>query len=74
MIEDGNLRLPFLAVEGCGENAANGLYDTIQQKNYISIEDIRIQSGLNGTTIDKLEEMGVFEGLPKSAQISLFDL
>ncbi len=73
MIEDGNLRLPFLAVDGCGENAANSLYETIQQKNFISIEDIRSQSSLNGSTIDKLEEMGVFEGLPKSAQISFFD-
>lgn len=73
VIEDGSLRLPFLSVEGCGENAANSLYETIQKKDYISIEDIRSQSSLNGTVMDKLEEMGVFEGLPKSAQMSLFD-
>ncbi len=73
-IEDGNLRLPFLAVEGCGENAANSLYETIQKKNYISIEDIRSQSALNGSTMDKLEEMGVFDNLPRSAQMSLFDM
>ncbi len=73
VIEDGNLRLPFLAVEGCGENAANSLYEAIQKKDYISIEDIRSQSAINGTVMDKLEEMGVFDGLPKSAQMSLFD-
>lgn len=73
IIEDGNLRLPFLAVEGCGENAANSLYETIQKKDYISIEDIRSQSSVNGSVIDKLEEMGVFADLPKSAQMSLFD-
>ena len=73
VIEDASLRLPFLSVEGCGENAANSLYETIQKKDYISIEDIRSQSSLNGTVMDKLEEMGVFEGLPRSAQMSLFD-
>ncbi len=73
MIEDGNLRLPFLAVEGCGENAANNLYATIQKHNYVSIEDITSQSGLNGTAMEKLERMGVFDDLPKSAQISFFD-
>ncbi len=73
VIEDGNLRLPFLAVEGCGENAANSLYEAIQKHNYISIEDISSQSGLNGSTMDKLIDMNVFEGLPRSAQMSFFD-
>lgn len=73
VIEDGNLRLPFLAVEGCGENAANSLYNTIQKHNYVSVEDISSQSGLNGTAMEKLERMGVFDDLPKSAQISFFD-
>ncbi|MGN0656921.1 MAG: PolC-type DNA polymerase III [Ruminiclostridium sp.] len=73
VIEDGNLRLPFLAVEGCGENAANSLYEAIQKHNYISIEDISSQSGLNGSTMDKLIEMNVFDGLPRSAQMSFFD-
>ncbi|MGN0576982.1 MAG: PolC-type DNA polymerase III [Ruminiclostridium sp.] len=73
VIEEGNLRLPFLAVEGCGENAANSLYETIQKHNYISIEDISSQSGLNGSTMDKLIDMNVFDGLPRSAQMSFFD-
>ncbi len=73
-IENGNLRLPFLSVDGCGENAANALYDAVCRGDFISMEDLRIQSGLNGTVMDKLEEMGVFEGLPKSAQMSFFDM
>lgn len=73
IIEDGNLRLPFLAIEGCGENAANSLYETIQKRDFVSIEDISSQSGLNGSTIDKLIEIGCFDGLPRSAQMSFFD-
>ena len=73
VIEDGNLRLPFLAIEGCGENAANSLYEAIQNGDFISIEDIRSKASINGTVMDKLEEMGVFGDLPKTAQISLFD-
>ncbi|MCM1335179.1 MAG: PolC-type DNA polymerase III [Bacteroides sp.] len=74
LIEDGNLRLPFLAVEGCGENAANALYDAIQKHDFISVEDLRRQSGINATTMDRLEELGAFEGLPRSAQMSFFDM
>ena len=65
--------LPFLAIEGCGENAANSLYEAIQNGDFISIEDIRSKASINGTVMDKLEEMGVFGDLPKTAQISLFD-
>ena len=60
-IEDGNLRLPFLAVEGCGENAA-----------IICLEDIQAQSGINSTVLGKLYDMNVFGDLPQSAQISFF--
>lgn len=74
IIENGDLRLPFLSVEGCGENAANALYEAIQKHDYISVEDLRSQSGLNGSTMDRLDEMGVFGDLPKSAQISFFDM
>lgn len=74
LIEDGNLRLPFQSVEGCGGNAAPALYEAVQKGDFISIEDLRRQSGVNGTTMDRLEELGVFEGLPKSAQMSFFDM
>ncbi len=74
VIENSNLRLPFMAIDGCGENAANKLKDTILSGDYICIDDIQRKSGINNTVVEKLVEMKVFDDLPQSAQISLFDL
>ena len=71
-IEDGALRLPFMAVDGCGENAAVMLYDAIQKGGYISVEDIAATSGVNTSVIEKLKEKGVFEGLQDTAQMTFF--
>lgn len=72
VIEDGDLRLPLLAVEGCGENAAKSLKETIDRNNFVSVEDIQVESGINKTVMQKLEEMNVFEGLDKTAQMTFF--
>ncbi len=72
LIEDGNLRLPFMAVAGCGETASQMLYDAIQKGGYVSVEDIIASSGVNASVIDKLKEKGVFEGLQDTAQLSFF--
>lgn len=72
VIEDGNLRLPFMAVEGCGENAAIKLKEAIEEGDYTCIEDIQAQAGINGTVITKLYEMNVFDDLPMSSQMTLF--
>ena len=72
MIEDGDLRLPLLAIDGCGENAAKSLKETINKGDFVSIEDIQIEGGINKTVMQKLEEMNVFEGLDKSAQMTFF--
>ncbi len=71
-VEDGKLRLPFLAIQGCGENAACRLKEVIDAGEYICIDDIQKQSGLNSSVMDKLSEMGVFADIPQSAQMSLF--
>ena len=73
VIEEGNLRLPFLAIEGCGENAAKSLKETINKGDFVSVEDIQIQGSVNKSVMQKLVDMNVFEGLPNSAQMSLFD-
>jgi DNA polymerase-3 subunit alpha (Gram-positive type) len=62
-----------MAVDGCGESAANMLYDAIQKGGFISVEDLTGSSGVNSSVIDKLLAKGTFEGLPKSAQMSFFD-
>ena len=72
VIENGNLRLPLMAVDGCGESAAKSLKETINSNNYVSIEDIQIESGINKNVMKVLEDMNVFEGLDKTAQMTFF--
>ena len=61
-----------MAVDGCGESAAQSLKETIDSNNYVSVEDIQIESGINKKVMQALEEMNVFEGLDKTAQMTLF--
>ena len=73
-IEDGKLRMPYLSIAGCGSNAAFKLKEVIDAGNYMCIDDIQQQSGLNSSVMDKMREMGVFGDIPNSAQMSLFDM
>ena len=73
-IEDGKLRMPYLSIAGCGANAAFKLKEVVNAGNYMCIDDIQQQSGLNSTVMDKMREMGVFGDIPNSAQMSLFDM
>ncbi|MCL1831816.1 MAG: PolC-type DNA polymerase III [Oscillospiraceae bacterium] len=74
IIEDDALRLPYSAIEGCGENAARRIHEVIQGGDFICIEDIQSKSSLNKTVLEKLTNTGFFGDLPVSAQMSLFDL
>ena len=74
VVEDGNIRMPLMIVPGCGENAAVKLKDAIASDDDLSIDEIQQISGVNGSVIEKLKEMGVFAGFHQSAQYSLFDL
>jgi DNA polymerase-3 subunit alpha (Gram-positive type) len=73
-VEDNNLRLPFLAIESCGENAAKRMKEVVDSGDFISIDDIKTKAGINNTVMERLNEMDAFEGLPQSAQLSLFEL
>ncbi len=74
VVEEGNLRMPFMAVSGCGETAAIKLKEVIDSNDSLSIDEIQSMSGVNSTVIEKLKEMGVFNGFQQSAQFTLFDM
>ena len=73
IVEDNNLRLPFSSISGCAENTALKLYEAIAQGGYVCVDDLKTRSGLNNTVVQALLAMSVFDGLPETAQISLFD-
>lgn len=73
-IEDGKIRLPFSAINGVGENAAEGLAKARDDGNgpYISCDDLMNRAGVGKSVIESLREAGALGDLPESAQISLF--
>lgn len=74
VVENGAIRLPLNVVSGCGENAAVKLKEAVESDADLSIDEIQQISGVNGSVIDKLKEIGAFEGFHQSAQFSLFDM
>ena len=72
LIEDGKLRIPFAAIDGVGTKAAESIYETAQNGDFISVDEFQQLSGASKATIDALDALGALGDLPKSNQLSLF--
>ena len=73
-VVDGKIMLPFNAVNGIGDTAAESRTAAYAEKPFSTLDDVRSRTRLTGTNIEDLKKHGLFEGLPESAQISIFDL
>ena len=74
VIEGNGLIPPFRAIEGLGEIVANNIIKERAIKPFVSIDDLAKRCKISSTTIDKMRSMGIFEGMPESGQLSLFDI
>ncbi len=74
VIADDGITLisPFRTLDGLGDSVANQIVEERNKKEYYCIEDFQARGKVNQTTIDKLKALGVFDGMPESAQLSLF--
>lgn len=72
LIEDGALRPPFNAIPGVGGNAAISLAENRQGQVFHTIDEFRTITKANSGVISAMERCGCFDGMEKSAQISLF--
>ena len=72
--EDGKIRMPFSALAGVGEAAAEQLAKARDDggAEFSSIEDFAIRAGAGKSTVDLLKSCGAFGDLPDSDQMSLF--
>lgn len=72
LVEDGKMRLPFVAMGGVGEKAAIAIYETAQKGDFVSKIDFQIESGVSKTVIQNLSDIGAFGDLPETGQLSFF--
>ncbi len=70
--ENKCLYMPFMALDGLGENVANKIIEEREKKPFYCVEDFASRGKVNQTTVNALRELGIFKGMPESAQLSLF--
>ena len=71
-IKDGKVLLPFMAIDGMGETAANSFVDEYNIKPYETIEDIFKRAKISKSLVDTLKARGILKGLPETDQLSFF--
>ena len=77
--ETGKIRMPFIAIDGLGENVAEKIVEErkVRQdshEEFYSQEEIKRCTGINKNVFSIMESNGCFKGIPKTAQRTLFDL
>jgi len=71
-LEDGKMRLPFCALSGVGDKAAEAIYAAAQEGDYISKDEFQTAAGVSKTIIQTLSDIGALGDLPDSNQMSFF--
>ena len=70
---DKALRVPFTALGGLGEAAAQGIVDA-RSTPFISVEDLKIRGKVSSAVLDQLREHGCLKDLAETNQVTLFQL
>lgn len=70
--EGANIRIPFSALPGLGENAAKKIIEARDVDRVTSIEDLQSCSRVSRSIIELLRKNGVLNGLPDTNQMTLF--
>lgn len=73
VLEDKNtLLIPFGALDSLGPNIAHSIVEARNEHPFTSKQDVLKRTKLNATQFEKMNSMGVFDGLPENDQIGLF--
>ena len=75
VIEGNALRIPFTAIPGLGEAAAQSIVDERKNGSFMSGEDIIARCDkVSKSVIESLSEIGALGDIPKTNQLNLFDM
>ncbi len=72
--DDKTLIPPFITIDGLGEVVAKNIEAEAKKKPFVSIEEFQNRCKVSQTLVDKMKSMGLFDNMPESSQLSLFDL
>ena len=70
--EKGKIRPPLSSVPGISEKTALPIVEEREKEDFLSVEDLKLRTGLNSAVIEELRLSGALEKLPISTQIDLF--
>ena len=71
--ENGNLRCPFLSINGFPEAAADSIVEA-RTETFLSVEDLKLRAHLGAAVLEMLRGQGALEGLPETSQLTMFSL
>ena len=72
LIEDGNIRCPFISLPGLGESAAIPIAEARKDGPFISVEDLQKRGRAGSAVIEMLRSQGALQGMTETNQISMF--
>ncbi len=72
LVEDGKMRLPIGVLPGVGEKAAADIQKAVDEGNFLSVDDLQIESGVSKSVIESLKSVGALSFLPDTNQMTLF--
>ncbi len=70
--ENGAIRMPFSALSGLGENAAQNIIQAREEEKFFSVEDLQIRAKLTKSVIEILRKNHVLDNLSETDQLSMF--
>ena len=72
-VEDDKTIIPsFSSIDGLGDVVAKNIEAEAKKQPFISIEDFQVRCKVSSTLIEKMKNMGIFENMPETSQLTLF--
>ena len=70
--DDKTIIPPFSSIDGLGDVVAKNIENEAKKHPFISIEDFQTRCKVSSTLIEKMKNMGIFEDMPETSQLTLF--
>ena len=71
--EGDAIRPPLCSLAGIGQAAGESIVRSREEGEFLSVEDLKIRTGITKSAIEILRQEGCLDGMPETNQLSLFD-